>query len=329
MKKEPGIYIRVLIVIIGICILSLLYTSFFLSDDKYEITSGTIILFLIIVVLALSESFNSLSIGKILSLSKEVQNKEAEKKEAKQESDMLRHELLKIVSNIQQSQVNNTFNTPPEYWGKALGVVPSDEKNSDSEENKQAEVSEKTRENSIGINDEKTQRSKRLKELSIHFKKTKAIGLHKYLSKFSPLENDLLRDVEFSSGFNAIDPIMDIKSTFDGYINTGTSEIFVIAIHDNNPSSNFNYYLYMMLSRINFYKKAKKADCKLVLVVVSSSDFNESLYSIGRVTFTLERFQPAIRNGLLEIKKINITNEDIVDYENYKKTIDEIKNEQD
>ena len=50
--------------------------SFYLGNPRYQITAGIITILGFIVILVLSESFNNLSLGKVLSLSRKVEEKE-------------------------------------------------------------------------------------------------------------------------------------------------------------------------------------------------------------------------------------------------------------
>ena len=67
--KKP-LWLILLLVYACIFISALIGFSFFLSNPKYTISTSIIILVCLLVVLVLSESFDSLSVGKILSVNK-------------------------------------------------------------------------------------------------------------------------------------------------------------------------------------------------------------------------------------------------------------------
>jgi len=109
MENKPNYFVRTLIGILILALITLVGLSFSLGEPKYDISTGIVTVILIIVILALSESFNQLSIGKVLNLTREVSKRKEENTIVKEENKELRQNLFKIVSNIQQSQVNNTF----------------------------------------------------------------------------------------------------------------------------------------------------------------------------------------------------------------------------
>ena len=213
MSDKPNYFVRSLIVIFVLALFAMVFMSFSLADPKYQITAGIITSIGFIVILVLSESFNNLSLGKILSLSKEVQKKESEKELVKTENKELRQELFKIVSNIQQSQVNNTYNAPSDEWLKLLGVVKAQEPEKEEEQEDQKEVQrvvsymaerEKAR-------DESRQRMKQRRV-------AEDIGIDKYSKNLSIPDSEIIQGAEFTQAFDEIDPIMNRKIIFDGYI---------------------------------------------------------------------------------------------------------------
>ncbi|KAB7694292.1 hypothetical protein GBN33_16640 [Plesiomonas shigelloides] len=306
MDSKPNYYVRTLIAILGLSILGMAYISFFLAIPKHQITAGIITLISIVVILVLSESFNKLSLGKIISLSREIEKKEKENSTVKNENKELRHELFKIVSNVQQSQVNNTFNTPPEAWLKLLGVVKAEgdgEDDCDSiEESAQAQAQKSAAENRAQEHEEARARS-RLRRYAVN------AGLKKFVSKLPLSDTQFVERVEFSSAFHAIDPIMDKRVVFDGYLKQNGSEVFVQARHSNMISFIFFDQLYIMLSKINLYREAKNTKAELLLLLVKTewyeNDERRNMY--GRF---IEYFQPAIKNGLLRIEYIDVSEEE-------------------
>lgn len=309
METRPNNYVRALIVFLGVSILVMAYLSFFLYKPEYKITSGIITLFLIVVVLVLSESFNSLSLGKVLKLSREVERKEKENSAAKAENKELRQELFKLVSNVQQSQVNNTFNTPPEAFLKALGVVKSDS-NDDEESSFEDKPEQNELQNDFSGSVSKDREQARYR--SYLRRHAVSAGLNKFVSKVPFVESNFVERVEFSSAFHAIDPIMDRRVVFDGYMKQGESEIFLCARHKDAGGFIFFDRLYIMLSKINLYRKAKNSDAELLLLLVQT-DWIENDRKSNYHDRLLEYFQPAIKNGILRVEYIEISEEEAKD----------------
>jgi hypothetical protein len=287
------------------------YTSFFLAEPKHQITAGIITLISIVVILALSESFNKLSLGKILSLSREIEKKQEENSTVKNENKELRQELFKIVSNVQQSQVNNTFNTPPEAWLKLLGVVKAE---ADGEDDSETEDEPTQSEAQRSIVENRSQEQEDVRSRSRLRRHAVDAGLKKFVSKLPVSDSQFVDHVEFSSAFHAIDPIMDRRIVFDGYLKQGESEVFVEARHKDMSTSMFFDRLYIMLSKINLYREAKNTKAELLLLLVETkwyeSDDRRNMYDRF-----IEYFQPAIKNGLLRIEHIDVSEEEASDEE--------------
>jgi len=291
----------------------MVYASFFLAEPKHQITSGIITLIAIVVVLVLSESFNKLSVGKILNLSREVEKKEKESVAVKTENKELRQELFKIVSNVQQSQVNNTINTntTPEALLKMLGVVKSDSNEDDDTDTEDTEPTISTKSNVVDSREQEKEESRAKSRLRKHAVEA---GLHNFVAK-QPFESKFIERVEFSSAFHAIDPIMDKRVIFDGYMKHDEAEVFLEARHSEMTSLMFFDRLYIMLSKINLYREAKSTNAELLLLLVET-EWTEKSERRNLNDRLLEYFQPAIKNGLLRIERISVTEEEAQNQEN-------------
>lgn len=299
MDNHPNYFVRTLISILVVALSILVGISFSLGQPQYGITGGIITAILIIVVLVLSESFNQLSIGKILSLTKEVAKKKEENASVLEENKELRQNLFQIVSNIQQSQVNNTFNAPPEAWLKFLGVVPATEP---KEEGLPEEApSSDTTTQGLSKEDEFRKRN-RLR------KSAKEIGLRKFISGLTLPESSIIYSAEFSTAFHGIDPIMERRVIFDCFLKGADVERFVEVQHLDMTSPMMVDSLYIMLSKINLYRHAKNTNAELILVLVTT-DFDQESRA-GRYERLLDSFQPAIANKLLRIEHIQVTQEE-------------------
>jgi len=302
---KPNYYVRTLIAFLGLSILGMAFTSFFLAEPKHKITAGIITLISIVVILVLSESFNKLSLGKILSLSREIEKKKEENSTVKNENKELRQELFKIVSNVQQSQVNNTFNTPPETWLKFLDVVKADtdgEDDSDSEEESRSSEEQRPVPNNH-LQEQEARTRSQLRRYAVD------AGFKKFVSKLPLSESPFVEHVEFSSAFHTIDPIMDRRIIFDGYLKQNETEVFVEVRHKDMNTSIFFDRLYLMLSKINLYREAKNTKAELLLLLVETSWYENVARRHMHDRF-IEYFQPAIKNGLLRIEYISVSEEE-------------------
>jgi len=308
LSEKPNYFVRTLIVLFVIALFSMAFMSFYLAEPNYQITAGIITIIGFVVVLVLSESFNNLSLGKILSLSREVQKKESEKEQVKTENKELRQELFKIVSNIQQSQVNNTYNAPSDAWLNLVGVVKAKEPDKEEEQEEQKEAQramdfmaekEKVREESIA----------RMK----HRRAAKHIGIKKYAKKLSIPDSEIIQGAEFSQAFDEIDPIMNRRIVFDGYIKGSGQERFIDVRFKSSVSPMYYDRLYVMLNKIYLYRQAKGISAELILIMLDiEGETDDRLWNSDRF---YDYFQSAISNKLLKIEPISVSNEEIESYD--------------
>ncbi|QQO84024.1 hypothetical protein [Shewanella algae] len=308
MPDKPNYFVRTLIVLFVLALFSMAFMSFYLAEPKYQITAGIITITGFVVILVLSESFNNLSLGKVLSLSREIQKKENEKEQVKTENKELRQELFKIVSNIQQSQVNNTFNAPSDEWLKLLGVVKAQDSDKEEEQEEQKEVQ---RAMEFMAEKEKAREESRAR-MKLR-RNAELIAIEKYASNLAIPDSEIIQGAEFSQAFDDIDPIMNRRIVFDGYIKGASQERFIevrpkAAIHPM-------YYdrLYVMLNKIFLYRQAKGISAELILIMLDiEGEESDRPWSNDRF---YDYFQSAISNKLLKIESISISKEEMESYQ--------------
>src|SRR3954467_6438954 len=99
MEKKPNWFVRVLIILLCLFICGLIYFNFF-GNSYYgiktsaQITTQLLVLIAFLTVLVLSEAFDNFSVGKLITLSRKVKEKEETNKELKQENNELRNQIL-------------------------------------------------------------------------------------------------------------------------------------------------------------------------------------------------------------------------------------------
>ena len=103
-NKETNKFVRTLIVFMCIGLVVLIAYNFFCVAPKGELNSGIFTLLAFLIVLVLSESFDNFSIGKLISISKEVKKKESEKKELERKNELLINQILSISNTQNQNQ---------------------------------------------------------------------------------------------------------------------------------------------------------------------------------------------------------------------------------
>jgi hypothetical protein len=299
--EKPNTFVRALIVglVLALCCLS--YFNFFWRDPPFEISAGLLGLIALIIVLALSEIFDHLTFGKILSLKRKVSEELAAKESLREDNRDLRSQLMTLVANIQQSQVNNTFNAPPEAWARLLGVVPSSEAAAEESDSQMSSASVANADQSEAARQSSTQRYKRHRTID-------SIAMRKYLDSIQVPQSERLLNAEFSASFQNIDPIMDRRIVFDAYIKAENRERFIEITRGGSSSLIVADRLYVMLTKIWLYRQAKKVQAELILLIVSEDGATERPNLNSRF---IEYFQPAIANNILRIESVTVTAADI------------------
>jgi hypothetical protein len=276
----------------------LVIESFFKASPAFAISAGILIVLALMTVLVLSEAFNSFSIGKLLTLSREVSKTSQEKQELKTDNTELRKALVQLAVNVHQSQVNATINTSGVDLLKALGVVKADKPDEDLEqEAKSSPVAEAP---ALAQDRESRMQSFRIRRLADD------LALEKYIDANALPRIDVERKIQFSSSFENLDPIMERRVTFDGYMRSANKEYFFEVRNEVTITPMFWDRLYVMLSKILFYREAKKVPTELILIL-SKLPTQEAEYESRNLERFMQAFQPAIAGGLLRVERIEIS----------------------
>lgn len=307
--RRPNWFVRVLIILLTISLAVMVRYNFVEGNPSYQISAGAITIVLIITVLVLAEAFDSLSIGKMLSLSREVQKKEERNKDLNQENNRLRENLIQITSNYnQQSQVNATINGLTTDGLRALlGVTSATSSEAESEKTSHADEEE--------IRDASENRV----SYFLISRRLEVEALNKYVSERQLEPGAIVRDVKFTPSFQGLDPIADRPVVFDGYMKSALNEqFFEVAPRRSFGLSRWDK-IYVMLSKILHYGIAKKIPAKLVLLIADHPNGERPPMRDGLPRFE-ETFQPALKAGLLEIVIVEFSQEEM------KKIEEDLKN---
>ncbi len=142
-------------------------------------------------------------------------------------------------------------------------------------------------------------------------KKLEKCLLDKYIQENQFDQTYFFQRIEFKERFIGIDPIMDLNVSFDGYYKDNNIEQF---IEVKISSSIMDYYrIYYQLNKVYLYRKTANPYAQVVLLLPAIEDDIENLNKTRQSA--VERlknvFMPAITSGLLVIKNIKVTNEDM------------------
>ncbi len=264
----------------------------------------------------ISDSVETFSIGSILTLKKEVKSKKEEVEKLTNDNRELRTQIISIMAtSITNQNRNQVFLDLGEEWMKNAKVeeVIKD----DSEGSGSAECSDENPSESMGTVSHQTleqrMRFRRYIEKDI---------IKKFADKNDIASNMVQYDVKFSLQFSGGDPIMEQVETFDAYIKRPFEELFVEAINGSSSKSTY-YRIYYIISLVVRYAQVNNKAAKLILLMPKyTDDWVARFYGESRVR-SLERdiqrlqmvFQPALKNGFLEIKYIDYSEKECAEIE--------------
>ena len=127
-ERKPNWFVRVSVAALSLLLLSLVVYKFFWMQPPGDLGVGVLALIALVVVLVLSESFDTFSVGKLLSLSREVKKKDTEATALKKENIELRNQLVAVANSVTQHQSStNTIVTVPEALARAFAVTKAPE----------------------------------------------------------------------------------------------------------------------------------------------------------------------------------------------------------
>jgi hypothetical protein len=134
--------------------------------------------------------------------------------------------------------------------------------------------------------------------------------LSKFIENKDLRKHTFIEDAQILMPQKEIDPISDFNPVFDGYVETENYEMFIEIKLRNSPLIMFRERLYVMLSKLYYYRQAKKTNAYLNLILVDRPIENERVYG-NYETKMIDEFEPAIRLGLLKIEYIQLSEDEM------------------
>lgn len=294
-----------IIIALIIFITALIIVNFIFSNTKYEITFEIIICLSLLVILALSEMFDNLSIPKVISLSKNV-------KEVKKENEDLKDaniKLLEQITNIKNSNSQNIF-LPNSFSTISSSNIDDINKNVDNLESGDFETKVVNKDYKVPA----SERYKYRRNLEIFMLK-KALDTDNNISSY-----DIKYDIKLINNKLVDDNIMKNEARFDA-LKSNLNENIFYEVKITPFMLDFSYQLHYMLRTLELYKEFTKIPCKLVLVLPKfEGELEKILFNMNSDRFTIMKekmsniFEPAIENHLLEIVVINVSKEELDKY---------------
>ena len=307
--KKHNWFVRILIILLCIFIGGLIYFNFFWSCPPAQISTGLLVLVAFLTVLVLSEAFDNFSIIKLISLSRTVNEVKNKNQELKKENSDLRNQIISISTSISQKQINSTFVFTDEL-AKMLSVRQADEP---EKQQKQKETEQEAEQETTTTTTTVLPAEEPATRRYINPSRYEEVALPKFLATEGLSQLPIISDAKFTNQFQQIDPVSEFSPIFDGYIKTIDTEIFIDMRIKNRNMIMLRERLYLMLSKINYYRNIKRVNAYLFLVLIIKPDEEQNELTLERIK---KEFEPAISNGLLRIREIEITaqeNQQILD----------------
>jgi len=282
-------YVRTLIAAFCVLLVTMIAYRFAWIEPKGEISTGIVTLLCLLLVLVLAESFDSFSIGKLISISREAKKKEKEVEKLERQNAQLLSQLIS-VSNTQRQNQSHT-NVYGDYHAAPSVRQASEE-----------EVRDKQTFEATPVQSPEAARTR------INWEKAEDLGFKKYLLLRSVHPSNVIVSAKMTGQFQGIDPIGNQQIIFDGYLKEQEHETFI----ELRPAQFLHPFsrdrLYVMLSKINYYRNAKRVEAHLdlVLIKIPGEESRSSMSSERFVGF----FEPAIAGGLLKVVPIELTEEE-------------------
>lgn len=294
-KREVNWFVRIALILLAGLIFTMVIFKFFYTEPISDISAGLIILIAFLLILVLSESFDNFSLGKIISLSRELKSTEQKVEKIETQKKELLNQILSLSNNNLQRQSNTSIYGLPSDISQYLGVQKVSEDEKDNIEEKFKEEFEEIR----------TTASTRKR---LDFRKVKQYILDRYIATYKIDVANVFKEVRLKE-FERIDPISEISPIYDGYIKELEKEVFIEIRLTSSNSIMLIDRLYIMLSKVHHYRQIKKSNAVLTLILVDvpSNDRDTSRF-INRIH---ENFSPALINGLLKIIIMEISEKDI------------------
>lgn len=288
--SKPSWYVRTLIAAFCALLVAMIAYRFAWIEPRGEISAGLITLLCLLLVLVLAESFDNFSIGQVVSITREAKKKEKEVDKLEKQNAQLLSQLISISN--QQTQTQSHTNVYGNYH-----VAPTVRKASEEEvqDSKSAEA--------ISTPTPVEQARPRM-----NWRKVEELGLSKYVQLRAIHPSNLIADAKLINEFHGIDPISTLQIIFDGYLKEQDQETFVELRPSHYITPMYRDRLYVMLSKINHYRTAKRVDAHLDLVImkIPGEEFRTSQISER----FLDSFAPAIAGGLLKVVSVEFTVEE-------------------
>lgn len=304
-KNKPNYFVRTLIIVLGILIISLIISRFYIFEPKGNISNKLIVLIALLIIIFLSEIFDSFSLGQFLSLKRTISEKNEKISELKDSNDKLLNLIINNNLSQKQSMTNVTGISPEEFAKSIISVIKADKESTDKEENRKEKIEEIIDEENKNESIPTTNRRR------INLPKLEKFVLDRYIDNKDLRKYNFIENAQILIPQKDIDPVSIINPIFDGYIETDNHERFIEIKLRSTALILFRERLYVMLTKLYYYRIAKKTNTYLTLIIVDNPQISGNDRISDFETRLISDFEPAIKLGLLKIEYIQLNEKDM------------------
>lgn len=293
-ERKLSTFGKILVGILFLLLGAIIVTDYFCNALPTKITIPLLAGLTLMLVLGLSEAFDSFQIGNLLRLRKNLKDtEEAFVRERKENAD-LRQMLITFSSNVNQTQSSNIFNLPPNGIPGSPTVTKAPEEEVRAQAAEEPEASEPQDQPTL-------ERRRRL-----DFRAIESYALQQFYSRFDLSKLEIMEQAKLSFFSNSIDPVSTMSPVFDAYVIE--KNIFVEVKLSRSSGMMFRDRLYVMLTNLYYYGISKKVSPTLIFLLVELPDDSGNLRMMGPMWETILKkdFKPALSSGLLRIETIVI-----------------------
>ncbi len=308
---------KVAVTAISVFVAMIIVVSF--THSSYMISTPIVVLISILVVLCLAETFDEFQILNLLNVSRKAKELKNKNKELKEENFNLYNKMISLAQSISNSNSNSNSSSQNHIYLEKPQVKQATEQDKADKELLEANSKVATLANQVEV-PALSAPYRPISESESFRLQLRKIDVEKFvISKFFTNEDikpvNFKRDVKIASlaGAASSDPISDRSIIFDAWGLWGFQEYFLeVKIDYGISNQTMLDRIYTQLAQVYFYGQMIKHQPKLMLLVVIPP---EKAMLQGRTPSILNMisryFQPAIRNGLLQVESIEITEKEI------------------
>lgn len=317
-KVNGNTYVRLLVSALCLMIAAMVVYKFLKVQPIGQVDGGLITLLAFLLVLSLAEAFDSFSIAKVISISREGKKKDKElqaketgiKKLEAQNAQLLNH-IVSVVNT--QSQISSHLHFQGHQYVGVGAALPMEAEEAKSNENSQTLAVEPERPVQVngqipsGRQEPESPSPPPLRGARWDLRKVEEFGLAEF-SRANRLNNSFIRDAKIQ--YNLPDPVATMPVIFDAFATIDGIETFVdVRPVDRIPLA-YRDRLYVMLTKIGIYSSATGKKARLLLYLVRAPDGTPSSELGPGGRNLLDYFTPAIGSGLLQIVEVTLTPEE-------------------